>query len=327
MLRKCSKCKIVKELTEFHRDRSKSTGYYSQCKDCYNRARRVSDDKRTIIKSNKPQCDEGFRFCTKCETVKNITEFARNKSKKSGYSSQCKECLNSSSRKNPIKPECDEGFNYCIQCKTIKLIEKFVKDKNYLSGYSSRCKDCKNHSRRVSDDKRTIIKSNKPQCDEGFRFCTKCKIVKEITKFAKNRSKSSGLDCWCLQCKSKHRNRTTEYASRKNESYRQKKRVWNNARRAKKKNCKELGLTSEQWLNTLNELNHKCMNCGSSENIHQDHFIPLHKNGKHTVTNVIPLCAHCNQTKSNKMPEEFFSKEKYVVIVAYLMRKRGLWLG
>lgn len=38
--------------------------------------------------------------------------------------------------------------------------------------------------------------------------------------------------------------------------------------------------------------------------------MPLSRGGTHTLEDVRPSCAHCNLTKSNKLPEEFIKYKK-----------------
>jgi len=38
--------------------------------------------------------------------------------------------------------------------------------------------------------------------------CSKCKIVKPVSAFARNRKASDGLSCWCRECMSDYKKRT-----------------------------------------------------------------------------------------------------------------------
>ena len=42
-MKSCTKCKLDKEYSEFHKDTTASDGYYQHCKDCNNAAQRVND--------------------------------------------------------------------------------------------------------------------------------------------------------------------------------------------------------------------------------------------------------------------------------------------
>ena len=45
----------------------------------------------------------------------------------------------------------------------------------------------------------------------------------------------------------------------------------------------------------------KCVRCGSSENLHFDHIIPVAKGGGNSENNIQILCEHCNLQKSDRI--------------------------
>lgn len=64
-------------------------------------------------------------------------------------------------------------------------------------------------------------------------------------------------------------------------------------------------LTSTEWLSILAEANGHCHYCGKEAKLTLDHVIPLSKGGKHSASNAMPACKHCNSSKGNKMLEEW----------------------
>ena len=64
--------------------------------------------------------------------------------------------------------------------------------------------------------------------------------------------------------------------------------------------------TKEDWKNVLNLFNYECAYCGSTEDITQDHIIPVKKGGGYTVNNIIPACRTCNCSKQDTDMEEWF---------------------
>lgn len=65
-------------------------------------------------------------------------------------------------------------------------------------------------------------------------------------------------------------------------------------------------LTAPQWREILERYQHRCAYCGCKiDKLTMDHVIPLSKGGKHSADNVVPACAHCNQVKSVRTPEEW----------------------
>lgn len=50
----------------------------------------------------------------------------------------------------------------------------------------------------------------------------------------------------------------------------------------------------------LEKYGYKCVNCGSTENLHIDHIIPLSIGGREDEDNMQILCRTCNLKKHNK---------------------------
>lgn len=46
--------------------------------------------------------------------------------------------------------------------------------------------------------------------------------------------------------------------------------------------------------------NYECKKCGSKNNLHIDHIIPVTKGGKNLLNNLQVLCQQCNISKSNR---------------------------
>jgi len=86
--KECRTCKTIKPIDEFTKDRKKSDCHSHFCKICerkYNREKGALKRKET-----KPILSE--KHCKKCNTTKDISEFATNKNQKDGYMRYCKCC-------------------------------------------------------------------------------------------------------------------------------------------------------------------------------------------------------------------------------------------
>jgi len=64
-------------------------------------------------------------------------------------------------------------------------------------------------------------------------------------------------------------------------------------------------LTSQEWLDILEEYNYRCVYCGCDFGIEnmptRDHIIPISKEGDNIKENIIPSCRSCNSRKGNKI--------------------------
>lgn len=86
----CKSCNISKDVSSFY-IKDKNTGRRSgKCKFCEAKEAGIKDiGKLTVSKEN---LDNGKRKCCDCKIVKPMTDFVKNKSVKSGYSSVCYTC-------------------------------------------------------------------------------------------------------------------------------------------------------------------------------------------------------------------------------------------
>ena len=82
--------------------------------------------------------------CTKCGEVKQLTDFHKDKRKKSGRTSSCKVCRKRG--KYPKEPPTEKA---CTKCGTIKAVSEYPKLKTARYGYISYCKSCYNERYRT----------------------------------------------------------------------------------------------------------------------------------------------------------------------------------
>jgi len=87
-------------------------------------------------------------------------------------------------------------------------------------------------------------------------------------------------------------------------------RIYTQRRRAKKKSLPNT-LTFIQWEDMKEHFDNKCVYCGRTLRLYQDHFIPLSKGGEYTHNNILPTCQSCNSSKSNKDFFKFYPTYKY----------------
>lgn len=83
-LKKCGRCKEVKPVNEFYRDKSEKDGYHHHCKDCSDEIKRK---RLGYTKTSKTMSPKGYRKCSRCKVVKSDNDF------KSKTSANCIECV------------------------------------------------------------------------------------------------------------------------------------------------------------------------------------------------------------------------------------------
>ncbi len=165
----CSICnKILNNSFFFFID--KDTGiYHDKCISCYENG------------DNKKQC-------SKCNLIKDKTDFVVDKSKKDGFTYECKECRNEFNRERitRLKEQHENiGKIQCSTCEEFKVKKMFYtvdSEENNIE-YLNQCKEC--------------------YCKEHgeSKQCFKCKEIKLTTSFDKKSASSDNLETYCKSCR------------------------------------------------------------------------------------------------------------------------------
>jgi len=79
--------------------------------------------------------------------------------------------------------------------------------------------------------------------------------------------------------------------------------------------------TKDDWLDMKRYFAH-CVRCGKNEyNLEKDHIIPIYQGGSDKISNIQPVCARCNSSKSAEdIDHRIIFCEKY----GYKMRKEWI---
>ena len=167
---------------------------------------------------------------------------------------------------------------------------------------------------------------------EGYRRCARCKQLKTLDNFCKNKSSHDGLHYYCRDCASLFRAETYW----KDPEYSRKKiRQWNKehpriytpesharlleskrkykktpkgrlsditamAKRRSSKSNNGGNFTKEEWVSLCNKYGNKCLACGAYGKMTIDHVKPLSRGGTNSIDNIQPLCLTCNSSKHDK---------------------------
>ena len=108
-----------------------------------------------------------------------------------------------------------------------------------------------------------------------------------------------------------------KYREEHKEYYEEKIRIWSKTEKGKlrsqrgctKRRVREREiintLTSQEWLDILEQYNYRCAYCGKEFDLfdkpEKEHVMPISKNGDNTKENVVPACRSCNAKKWNKL--------------------------
>ena len=170
-MKRCGKCKELKDESKFRKNRIRKDGLCVWCKKClrnYARKRYLKNSKhfRSYLKYEEShRTIDGMKqkYCNKCKKWKDESKFGKNRGCKDGLSYACKDCSRAYARKYYRKHYKKEG--------------RGLKNKYYIY------EEC----HRVLDG----VKQ---------KLCRRCKRWKAESDFYKEHRYSDGLRYYCIEC-------------------------------------------------------------------------------------------------------------------------------
>jgi len=204
----------------------------------------------------------------------------------------------------------------CIKCNKTKDLSEFNKHKLMADGHLNQCKQC------VKERKADYYIREKDKISKRLKYNYEANKEDRISKM-KSYYKEHKEDII-----EQHR----EYVKNNKDAVREREKIWRNnnrykvnkqanirwkRRRAKKQEIDE-NYTKADDEYTRSLFNNQCACCGSTDNLCIDHHYPLSKGHALSRDNAVLLCNSCNCSKSNKMPEDFYSPEQLKFITETL---------
>lgn len=103
--KKCPDCGEEKPISEYWKNKRMPDGLYFYCKPCASarsgktyRKRQAKQGKDARPWRQLVKAPEGMKYCPKCEQIKSLDEFGRNRANKSGMTDYCKPCHNAAGK-------------------------------------------------------------------------------------------------------------------------------------------------------------------------------------------------------------------------------------
>lgn len=201
----------------------------------------------------------------------------------------------------------------CSKCEIEKPLDEFPNDKRVRDGKRAECKSCKatqnkayreSHKEQYKKTKHAYYISHREEILVKVREYSTANLAKLTIAKRINANKSPENQ---ERYRSYHRKAFAKWREthrewrviwRKNNPH--KGRQYNQTRRVREKGCKG-GFTANEWSDLLDKYGHKCLRCGTTENITADHVVPISLGGSGFISNIQPLCRSCNSKKHNKI--------------------------
>lgn len=230
--------------------------------------------------------DSTTKRCSKCKTVKPVTEF--HKSTRNGFNSWCKECRSTAKPKPPIT-----NTKACRICLNVfpRTREYFWVNKQNTDGFYTTCINC---SKTIASD---YYHSHKEICnhrstDWAKRNPDKVKMIKQRAR--KKNPVREGQKIRGKRWRDRHPERTRYYTAE---------------RRARVKNA-EGQHTADDILLQIKSQKRKCWWCGCklTDSYEVDHLTPLNRGGTNWPNNIVISCKHCNTSRQDRLPHEWSNR-------------------
>lgn len=166
--KRCTRCNETKDINEFRAGRnyckkcqnsSKGRGI-KQCREC-KESKKIEDiisvGPRTSYCLQCWEALQGKKKCIGCRNIKDLQEFAEDKSRPDGYEYYCKDCKRENQPKKHAKRLLQRGTKQCISCKKHKDISEFFENHSTRDNIDIYCKQCRAEPKPVKDITRELV--------------------------------------------------------------------------------------------------------------------------------------------------------------------------
>ena len=246
------------------------------------------------------------KVCPRCNTLKPLDSFGKNKRAPDGINYICKSChsnqVKSTQRKRTLRTSSQlsedqkrlrpDGVKRCRMCNLSLPLTSFGRSIYCADGLNDNCQKC--NISRVSagiDERRRrsssqIEEEQRVKHPEGIKLCPECLEDKPISAFYSESLQPDGLSRLCIECKL-HAYRV-RYVSRRS-----------------------------LVIDTLMErYGTSCLHpdCVETSNLQIDHVIPLVMGGPNSIGNYQLLCSYHNSSKGGSHVDYRFDKGKSLMV-------------
>lgn len=207
----------------------------------------------------------------------------------------------------PFKRLAPAGFKICgnPKCRKIKLVAEFNKWSKSEDGLKHYCRECqqKDGKRYHSENRDTISKNRYGKYHKDIDVSRR-----KSREYAATRREKIH-EChkiWYGENKERKLEKNREWY--KNNPDKRRKLGRDKARRRRERLAGVNQIFTKQMEDIVFEaFQDKCFNCGGTDRLCIDHHKPLVGGCALSLDNAVLLCIHCNSSKSDKRPEEFYS--------------------
>ena len=254
-----------------------------------------------------------------------LNMFIKEKRAKDGLTSQCKECNRKhyAEHREEYKAHSKKFRKENAEMVRQRDREYYHKNKESQKGHYKKYYE---KNKEILNEKKKEYRKNNP---EKIKEYTK-KYYSENQKTLQEKSLKYYYDN-----KEKENKKSLKYYYNHQERLQANHRVWtklnpdkvklHHQKRAALKKSLPATLTEKQWNKIKEHFQGQCCYCGKeSDELQQEHYVPLSKGGEYTKNNILPACKSCNTSKKDKSfniwykSYKHYSKEREQKILKFL---------
>lgn len=248
-----------------------------------------------------------MKICSKCQIPQPLGNFSKGKNKKDGKSPKCKLCEKQYREENKERIALQKKQWQEENKKELSLKSKQYREENKDVIALRKKKWQQENKERLSLKHKNWREENKDrisQRDKQYRNEKGKELLLKKREYYEN-NKSNNI----LKRRHYYENNKEQIIFKVNQWYKTPigKLSAKNSSHKRRTVTKQGDVTTIQLKELLDNSTH-CFYCNNPlvpNEIHVDHYIPLHQGGLHTISNLRITCRKCNLQKGKKMPEEF----------------------
>jgi hypothetical protein len=221
-----------------------------------------------------------FLICTKCRLEKPVTEFSKNKSRKTGYCAHCKSCA---AIKQALYLEKNRD-NAEFKARRTEIERR----------YRQKRKDDSEYKTYRIERQRAYVQRNREAVNQRDR--------ERNERPERQQQRKANMRNWYEANREHIRNYHRNYRRLKPEM----RRAQTERRRSLKRNA-EGNFSAQDITTKYEQQSGRCYWCHKelNEKYHIDHYIPLSRGGTNYPSNIVIACVRCNTTRQDKLPSEW----------------------
>lgn len=235
------------------------------------------------------------KICTKCGTEKSIDEFNKSNRTKDGKNNHCKQCTRDymNSKREIYKDNQKKYYEENKEQISKQKKERYQKDKDIIKAQVKKYRD-------TNKDK-ILERNRRYRANNKEKVALKQKIYHR-QKYLENARK-------ILERNKEYRLKNIEKSKAYHRRYRNTpkgKAIQRNAQSIRRIRRIEGDVTTEQMIELQKtKFCYWCNEKIKKNDLNVDHYIPISKGGKHTISNLVASCSKCNLQKRAKDPQEY----------------------